>query len=331
MIPAQCLFFTGIGQVGTGDTELPDPGPDDIVVTTILSSISPGTELRCLAGDQDGLGRDSFPFIPGYSLVGRVTQATGRHAALLGKTVFCAGARQARHRAAWGGHISHAVVPGDAVVVVPEGIRAEDAVLAKLAAISHRGVLLAKPQHEEAVVVVGLGPIGQLSARLFAQAGARVLGLDLSAERVAIAQRAGIQALVPSDGLDATVRRVLPRGAPIVVDATGARRLLPETMNLLRDKPWDDSAVGPARLVVQGSYPGDVTVPSTTAFVKEMMMLWPRDSERSDMERILALLARREISFDGLLAGVFAPAEAQAVYDRLRAAQAGFLTAAFRW
>ncbi|BET68846.1 hypothetical protein ASA1KI_37640 [Opitutales bacterium ASA1] len=92
------------------------------MIKTSLSSISPGTELRCLAGEQDGLGRDHFPFIPGYSLVGTVVRASGRHAGLVGQMVFSSGARRAGHTTAWGGHIGDAVVPGDSVVPIPDGI-----------------------------------------------------------------------------------------------------------------------------------------------------------------------------------------------------------------
>jgi 2-desacetyl-2-hydroxyethyl bacteriochlorophyllide A dehydrogenase len=331
MITAACLLFTDVGRVQTRETELPDPGPDDVLIHTALSSISPGTELRCLAGEQDGLGRDHFPFIPGYSLVGTVVQASGRHAALEGKVVFSSGSRKARHLTAWGGHIARAVVPGDSVVPIPDGVSLEDAVLAKLAAIAHRGVHLARPAPGEDVVVVGLGPIGQMSARLFAEAGARVLAVDLSEARCTLAQRAGIRAIVPTGGLEPSVRALLPQGAPIVVDATGARGLLGQTMSLLHDKPWDESDTPGGRLVVQGSYPADIAMPSTTAFAKEMTMLWPRDSQRRDMEAVLTSLQRGRLSFAGLLSGVYDPSEAQSIYDRLHGTPGAFMTAAFRW
>jgi 2-desacetyl-2-hydroxyethyl bacteriochlorophyllide A dehydrogenase len=331
MIPTTCLFFTGVGRVEFGETELPEPGPDDVLIKTSLSGISPGTELRCLAGEQDGLGRDRFPFIPGYSLVGTVVRASGCHAGLHGRVVFSSGARRAKHAAAWGGHIADAVVPGDSVMPIPDGISMEDAVMAKLAAIAHRGVQLANPQPGEDVVVVGLGMIGQMSVRLFAQTGARVLGVDLSAERCAVARRVGIPAIVPTNGLEAGVRSLLPQGAPIVVDATGVRGLLGQTMNLLRDKPWDESDTAGGRLVVQGSYTAEISMPSTTAFAKEMTMLWPRDSQRRDLEFVLASLQKGTLSFAGLLSGVFAPSEAQAIYDRLRGTPGEFMTAAFHW
>lgn len=331
MITAGCLLCTDVGRVQNSETELPDPGPDEVLIHTALSAISPGTELRCLAGEQDGLGRDHFPFIPGYSLVGTVVQARGRHTDLEGQVVFCSGSRQARHLAAWGGHMARAVVPGDSVVPLPSGIALEDAVLAKLAAIAHRGLDLAKPAKDEDVVVVGLGVIGQMSARLFAQTGARVLAVDLSAERCALAGRAGVRAIVPTGGLEVSVRGLLPQGAPIVVDATGARGLLGQTMSLLRDKPWNESDTPGGRFVVQGSYPGDISMPSSTAFAKEMTMLWPREHQRCDLDAVIEALASGELSFAGLLGGVYPPTEAQSVYDRLRREKGAFLTGAFRW
>ncbi len=62
-----------------------------------------------------------------------------------------------------------------------------------------------------------------------------------------------------------------------------------------------------------------------------MTMLWPRDSQRRDMDHVFALLQSGALSFAGLLGGVFDPSEAQTIYDRLRGAQGAFMTAAFRW
>ena len=331
MIKTPCLLVTGVNRVELGEAELAEPGPEEVLIETALSSISPGTELRCLAGQQEGGSGEYFPFIPGYSLVGKVVRTAGRYASLEGQVVFCAGARQARPRAMWGAHIGHAVAPAAKVVPIPAGVSLEDASLLKLAGIAYRGVRLARPVPGECAVVVGLGPIGQMSARLLAHAGARVIGVDLSPERVRLAEAAGITGVVPTDGLGPSVRRLLPNGSPIVVDATGARALLPQTTGLVWDKPWDESETPGGRLIVQGSYPGDMTLAYSVAFMKEMGMFWPRDSQRRDLEFVAASLAAGSLSFAGLLGGVFPPAEAQAVYNRLRAAQAGFLTAAFRW
>src|SRR5690606_39245598 len=43
------------------------------------------------------------------------------------------------------------------------------------------------------VAVVGLGPIGQMSARIARHRGARVLGIDLVPERLRMAERHGVE------------------------------------------------------------------------------------------------------------------------------------------
>ncbi|MDM7831600.1 alcohol dehydrogenase catalytic domain-containing protein [Cellulomonas edaphi] len=75
------------------------------------------------------------------------------------------------------------------------------------------------------VVVVGLGPIGQMSARIAAHRGAaRVIGLDLVPERLAMAQRHGIDVIDISavdDVVDAVLDLTDGRGADATIDAVG--------------------------------------------------------------------------------------------------------------
>src|SRR4051794_36437120 len=75
------------------------------------------------------------------------------------------------------------------------------------------------------VVVVGLGPIGQMAARIAAHRGAaRVIGLDLVPERLAMARRHGIEVIDVSavDDVLGAVRDLTDgRGADSTVDAVG--------------------------------------------------------------------------------------------------------------
>jgi len=75
------------------------------------------------------------------------------------------------------------------------------------------------------VVVVGLGPIGQMSARIAAHRGApRVIGLDLVPERLEMARRHGIDVIDVSavdDPLEAVRDLTDGRGADSVIDAVG--------------------------------------------------------------------------------------------------------------
>ncbi|MET9023334.1 zinc-dependent alcohol dehydrogenase [Actinopolymorpha sp. NPDC004070] len=74
------------------------------------------------------------------------------------------------------------------------------------------------------VAVLGLGPIGQMSARIAAHRGARkVIGVDLVPERLALAKKYGIETVELSKGNVGDALRDLTdgRGADTVIDAVG--------------------------------------------------------------------------------------------------------------
>ena len=77
----------------------------------------------------------------------------------------------------------------------------------------------------DTVAVLGLGPIGQMSARIAAHQGAsRVIGIDLVPERLAMAQRHGIDVLDlgSTDNLVAAVQDLTDgRGVDAAIDAVG--------------------------------------------------------------------------------------------------------------
>ncbi|MER7010184.1 zinc-dependent alcohol dehydrogenase [Saccharopolyspora sp. NPDC000359] len=74
------------------------------------------------------------------------------------------------------------------------------------------------------VAVFGLGPIGQMSARIAAHRGARVIGIDLEPERLEMAVRHGVEVVDARDQDDvpAVVRDMTAgRGTDSVIDAVG--------------------------------------------------------------------------------------------------------------
>jgi 2-desacetyl-2-hydroxyethyl bacteriochlorophyllide A dehydrogenase len=322
------LLATGIDRVELVDTNIPEPGPDELVVEARYTAISPGTEMRCLAGRQIGV---SFPYIPGYSMVGRVT-ARGRGVTIPERAiVFCQGTEKADRALAWGGHIAHALRSASSVFPLPAGVEPLNAALAKLAAIAYRGVRVAKTRPHEEVAVVGLGPIGQLSARLHRLAGARVVAADLDASRVALAKSAGIEAVVPSEGLVQAFAQRQPNGADVVVDSTGAAPVLQQSVRLVKSKAWDNSLTEPARLVIQGSYAENVIFDYHQAFYRELSVLFPRDNQARDIEAVLRFIAGGQLNSRDLISEVCKPQEAPRIYGALRAAKPGLLSAVFDW
>lgn len=325
---ARAIVFTGVNQVELRSVQVPQPGPGEVLLEALYTIVSPGTELRCLAGKQAGV---TFPFIPGYAFAGRVIACGDGVKLPEGILAYCSGTSKADIACAWGGHISLAVQSEKNVYPLPEGVDPLWGAAAHLAAIAYRGVRLSRPQPHEMVAVIGLGTIGALSARLYAASGARVLAADLSPFRVSVARQAGLEAFVPQGDLATSFRQILPDGADVVVDATGHPAVLPQAIAIARDKPWDDSSDPGPRLVVQGSYAGDFSVPYQAAFLKELTFFLPRDAQPRDIRAVLDLMGRGKLRLDGIISTVHGPETAAEVYTALRDPQAGLITAAFGW
>ncbi|NOK57294.1 MAG: zinc-binding dehydrogenase [Chloroflexi bacterium AL-W] len=326
---ATALLFTDVDQMIVETVTLPLPGPHEVLIETLYTCISPGTELRCLAGKQPD--PVPWPFIPGYALVGKVTDCGIDTLVQPGTLVFCAGTRNADCNRMWGGHISHAIQVEDAVVPIPEEVSPLDASIAQLAAIAFHGLRLSKPLPHETVVTIGLGPIGQLAARLYALTGARVVGADRSAKRVALAQAAGIEAVVIEEDLQNTLAPVLPDGADIVVDATGVPAVVEQAVHLAKDLPWDNTVISGARYIVQGSYTNTFAIPYQHAFGKELTFIIPRNAQKRDLEAVLDLLQRHKFHVGDLIGEAQPPETAPQIYAALQESKGALITAAFRW
>ena len=325
----RALLFTAPHQVSLSETDIPDPGPGEVLIETAFSCVSPGTELRCLAGQQ--VNSPPFPFIPGYALSGRIIGAGPGVTMTVGTAVFASGTQHATHARLWGGHCGHIVTAVDKVVPVPDGVDLAAAATAKLAAIAYHGVRLARALPHETVVVLGLGAIGRFAAHLHALGGARVIAADLSPTRRASAQAAGLSTLDPGRDLPAAFARCCPAGADVIVDATGAPAVLGQAATLARPRPWDDHDHPHVRLVIQGSYPDTFTLPYDPLFRQEITILTPRDNQRRDLVSVLDFMARGLLRPLDFIPVVGDPSHAPDIYRALRSEPEARVSALFDW
>ncbi|MDV7394332.1 hypothetical protein RZS08_23320, partial [Arthrospira platensis SPKY1] len=115
---------------------------------------------------------------------------------------------------------------------------------------------------------------------------------DLSPARRAQADFSGFQVFDPEPDLVTGFNKRVPKGADIVVDATGAAPALAQTVQLGRCLPWDHQLHSPTRFVMQGSYSQSPAFSYDAAFDRELHLLVPRDNRRADVSAVLALMAR---------------------------------------
>lgn len=164
------LTFTAPGQVEILEETLPEPGAHDVLVETICSAISAGTEMliyhgrfpRDLEADSaiSGLrGGFKYPLAYGYACVG-VVRETGAQVdgALRDKFVF-----------AFQPHVSHFIAAPDALLLIPDSLSPETACFLPNMETAVNLVQDGAPVLGERALVLGQGVVGLLTASLLGE------------------------------------------------------------------------------------------------------------------------------------------------------------------
>jgi threonine dehydrogenase-like Zn-dependent dehydrogenase len=300
------LRAPGVGEIRP--MPLPDPGPDDVVVRTLRSGVSRGTETLVFQGrvppDQYAAMRAPFqdgdlpgPVKYGYLNVGVVEQGPGE---LRGRTVFCLYPHQTAY-----------VVPAGAVAVVPEGVPPARAVLAGTVETAVNALWDAAPLIGDRVAVVGAGMIGCCIARLLGRyPGVQVTLVDVDPGRAAVAAALGVEFALPvpaaggrdlvfhtsatSAGLQRSLELLAPEGTVVDLSWYGDREV---RLSL-------GGAFHTGRLGIRSSQVGTVSP--------------ARSARRTPADRLaLALDLLRDPAFDALLTGESPFAELPDVMARL--------------
>ena len=181
----------GDGRIALVEEEVPPTRLGTVLVGVKSSLVSPGTELdgwRGLSRQKIGPTPGAQPRTFGYSNSGTVLETgDGVDTVKAGDRVGCIGAGYASHS-------NYAVVPHRLCVALPEEVTFDQGAYAMLAATALQTLRRAEPGFGEYCAVVGLGLLGQLTARLFQLAGNYVIGWDQIPFRNDIARGWGIDA-----------------------------------------------------------------------------------------------------------------------------------------
>ena len=194
---ASAYWLRGPGRGEIRNVQLTTPGPDDVVVRTLYSAVSRGTESLVFHGrippGQAARMRAPFqegefpgPVKYGYLNVGVVEDGPD---ALRGRTVFCLVPHQTRY-----------VVPAAAVTPVPDDVPAARAVLAGTVETAVNALWDAAPLVGDRIAVVGGGMVGCSVAALLARIpGVRVDLVDVDPARAGVAAALGVGFATPGD------------------------------------------------------------------------------------------------------------------------------------
>jgi 2-desacetyl-2-hydroxyethyl bacteriochlorophyllide A dehydrogenase len=218
-------------------------GDDQLLIRTLYSLISPGTELGLYSGSNGAFGdkpetedpwfpKFSYPLAPGYAAVGEIMTIGSKWRSTFnpGDIVYFPGHHE---RFAV---VSPSVTP---VVPVPSGVSLQSAPFARFAQIAGTAPTFSHAGKGDVVAVIGLGLIGHLAAQWFRIRGAIVIGADLHAYRRDLATQSGIHQTIDAGSQD-TVAAVLEAtngiGARTVVQATQNPRLIEPALRMVAQK-----------------------------------------------------------------------------------------------
>jgi 2-desacetyl-2-hydroxyethyl bacteriochlorophyllide A dehydrogenase len=192
----QALYFLGPAQVEVRQEPLPDPGPEQVLVQTLFSGISPGTEMLIYRDEFPAevtldatiaslAGTFRYPLKYGYAAVGRVVEAGSRvPGGWTGRLVF-----------AFQPHESHFLATPEELLPVPEGISPEIATMLPNMETATVFMLDGAPLLGEQVVVFGQGIVGLLLTALLGKMPlSNLVTLDLFPRRRLISESLGAHA-----------------------------------------------------------------------------------------------------------------------------------------
>lgn len=305
---AQAFWIAAPGRGEIRAAQLRAPAADQVLVQTMCSGISRGTESLVFQGrvpaSQYAAMRCPFqegdfpaPVKYGYASVGRVLAGPPE---LAGRRVFCLYPHQDRY-----------VVPVAAVTLLPDAVTDARGVLAANMETAVNGLWDAAPRIGDRIAVVGAGVVGCLIAALAARLpGAQVQLIDTDARRAAIAAPLGCTFATPQQAT---------AGADLVIHSSGNPDGLATALRLAAFEAT----------VIEMSWYGDrmVAAPLGEAFHAQRLTLRSsqvgavataqraRWSHRRRMSLALELLT--DARFDVLLSGSSAFANLPATLTRL--------------
>jgi 2-desacetyl-2-hydroxyethyl bacteriochlorophyllide A dehydrogenase len=344
------LVFSGPGRAELQPFVVPTPGPRQVLVRTLRTLVSAGTEIKSYVGAKHGTGPGRYPRFPGYCHVG-VVDAVGADV-----EEIAVDDRVATH----GGHASHVLVdlspqpvppsatlpteqwprPTEWLQVLTGAVTDDQATFAVLGSVALHGVRKATLRLDESCVVVGQGLVGQLVGQLARLNGGRpVIGIDLDAARLEQSRTSGIDHQILGTS-DEAVGRVLEltrgHGADVCLECTASARAFPAQLRM--------AAFG-GRLVIVGSLVGVVEISLYEEIqLKELTIIGTHQpkapafwhpsapwTQAANRRAVLDLVASGRLRVDHLISHTVPAAEAPALYEQMAAGPRGWLGVIFRW
>ncbi len=247
------IVFYGERQMALEDFPDPTPASNEVVVEIKASGIC-GSDLHTFRGP-----RLSTPVIAGHEPAGDVVAVgTDVSPSLIGKSVMvhhyfgcqncdqcragwtqmCRNGATAMGATAPGAHANFISIPASTVIPAPEGLSHLAAAAISCGTGTAWGALKRLHLHgDDTIAIFGQGPVGLAATQLASAMGARVIALDISANRLERSRQFGaVDVINPSevDSVDEAVRDLTGgRGVPKSLETSGASSAARDALHVL--------------------------------------------------------------------------------------------------
>lgn len=325
---AKRFVFTGKQEVSLEQFEPAELKENEVLVKTRYSLMSTGTENIVFNRQfEAGTGWDNwvkYPFYPGYLMMGEIA-AVGSAVTqrVVGERVV-----------ARAGHASVHVKSENDVFPVPESIDDQQAVWFGLAKIAFMAVKVSDYQVGGSLLVVGAGPIGQMTVRWGAAAGLQhIVVVDPVASRLELAKRGGATAVISKSiaECEEDVKAATGGDVPSVInDSTGNAAVFEAVLKM---------APKYGRVIILG----DTGTPSNQHLTHDVMnkgltVIGAHDghnTEKWDNRTITALLfnlaSRGRFDLGGLTSHLLSPDDPAAGYELANTRRGETMGIVFDW
>ena len=265
-----------------------------------------------------------YPFYPGYCAVGTVEEVgDGVETVKVGDRV-----------ALRSGHGSHAIIPEGSAYPIPGSVPSDQAVWFGLAKIAFMGVKVAGYHLGDSCLIIGAGPIGQMSLRWASAAGlTSIVVVDTAAHRMPLAKAGGATATI-TDSIDKSREAVLQAGGGklprVVIDSTGNPVVFAAALGLAADRGTvvvlGDTGqpamqtltpdVVTRGVTIVGAHDGHTTAEWTEAVITKMLF---------------DLVVTKRFSLEGLTSHVFQPEQCVEAYQTANRDRSTTMGILFDW
>jgi len=281
MRSSKAVVFAAENHVEVRNVTLREPQADDVIIETLYSSISAGTEKMILEGKMPDMPMMKFPVVPGYETVGRIIKKGDNvTAACIDKFVYVSGSfGYTDVNAAFGGASQYIVSPFYKLTFL-DGIDDLTSALALPLGATALHIVDLAGVTGKSVLVLGQGAVGLLVVQLSKLFNAsEVVATDMNSVRLGLSD-ADIKLNPATDKL-----KDLSREFDAIIDCTGKMAAIEESLDVAKMRSK----------IILGGYYERLNIEYMKVFMKELQLISVKQWSVGDLDRIVALLRNKSI------------------------------------